>query len=264
VLPQAIPLKGYVLTQITAWWLEQLAAATPHHLISVDTGPILDEVPELSASVDIWQGRSMLVNATRPLPVECVVRGYISGSAWQEYREHGTLAGEALARGLVESARLDPPIFSPATKAEEGHDQNIPFTEVERTLGTELAAHLRERSLALYSEARSRAEQRGIIIADTKFEFGQHVRGQLLLIDEVLTPDSSRFWPSREYQPGRAQPSFDKQPVRDYLESLARAGRWNKQSPAPDLPEPVVHATTERYRQVYEWLTGQPLEVPSA
>ncbi|MGH7466427.1 MAG: phosphoribosylaminoimidazolesuccinocarboxamide synthase [Longimicrobiales bacterium] len=264
VLPQPIPLKGYVLTQITAWWLDQLQAADPHHLISVEVGPILEEVPELDASVDVWRGRAMLVNATQPLPIECVVRGYLSGSAWQEYGKHGTLAGEPLATGLTESARLDPPIFSPATKAEEGHDQNITFTEVERTVGPERAAQLRARSLALYAEARRRAEQSGIIIADTKFEFGLHARGQLLLIDEVLTPDSSRFWPSVDYRPGRAQASFDKQPVRDYLETLTRAGDWNKQPPAPELPEQVVHATSERYRQVYERLTGQRLTVPEA
>ena len=264
VLPQPIPLKGYVLTQITAWWLEQLPAAQPNHLISIDTGPILEEVPELVDSVGVWQGRSMLVNATRPLPVECVARGYLSGSAWKEYLESGTLAGEPLAAGLVESARLEPPIFSPATKAEEGHDENIPFSTVEQTLGTRRAAELRERTLALYSEARQLAEQRGIIIADTKFEFGEHANGQVLLIDEVLTPDSSRFWPSASYQPGRPQPSFDKQPVRDYLEDLTRRGRWNKQPPAPDLPDEVVRATTERYRQVYESLTATRLEVPEA
>jgi phosphoribosylaminoimidazole-succinocarboxamide synthase len=264
VMPQAIPLKGYVLTQITAWWLEQLSAAAPNHLISIDTGPIIEEVPQLDASVDVWQGRSMLVNATTPLPVECVVRGYISGSAWKEYRESGTLAGEPLPKGLLESERLEPPIFSPATKAEEGHDENITFADVERAVGKEVAAQLRERTLALYAEARRLAEQRGIIIADTKFEFGQHANGQILLIDEVLTPDSSRFWPSTTYEPGRAQTSFDKQPVRDFLEELTRTGLWSKQPPAPDLPDEVVRATTERYRQVYEKLTGTRLEVPEA
>ncbi len=264
VLPQPIPLKGYVLTQLTAWWLEQLQAARPNHLISVDTGPIIEEVPELGESVDVWRGRSMLVNRTEPLPIECVVRGYISGSAWKEYREEGTLAGEALPRGLVESQRLDPPIFSPATKAEEGHDENIPFSVVESTVGPALARELRERTLALYTEARAIAEQRGIIIADTKFEFGQHRNGQLLLIDEVMTPDSSRFWPKEQYQPGKPQPSFDKQPVRDYLEELTRDGRWNKQPPAPQLPARIVAATTERYRQVYELLTGHSLDVPEA
>jgi phosphoribosylaminoimidazole-succinocarboxamide synthase len=264
VLPQPIPLKGYVLTQLSAWWLEQLAAARPHHLISIETGPILDEVPELSDSVDVWRGRSMLVNATIPVPIECVVRGYLSGSAWNEYRGQGTLAGETLAPGLVESQRLDAPIFSPATKAEEGHDENIPYSVVESTAGPELAQQLRRRALALYTEARAIAEERGIIIADTKFEFGQHANGELLLIDEVMTPDSSRFWPLDQYQPGRSQPSFDKQPVRDYLEELTRGGRWNKQPPPPDLPAQVVSATTERYRQVYELLTGNPLDVPEA
>jgi phosphoribosylaminoimidazole-succinocarboxamide synthase len=198
------------------------------------------------------------------VPIECVVRGYLSGSAWSEYRSQGTLAGETLPPGLVESQRLDPPIFSPATKAEEGHDENIPYSVVESTAGPELARQLRGRALALYTEARAIAEQRGIIIADTKFEFGQHANGELLLIDEVMTPDSSRFWPVAQYQPGRSQPSFDKQPVRDYLEELTRGGHWNKQPPPPDLPAHVVSATTERYRQVYELLTGNPLDVPEA
>jgi phosphoribosylaminoimidazole-succinocarboxamide synthase len=264
VMPQPIPLKGYILTQLTAWWLDQLAAAAPHHLISIETGPIIEEVPELRESVDVWQGRAMLVNRTNPLPIECVVRGYISGSAWKEYKAEGTLAGEKLAAGLVESDRLDPPIFSPATKAEEGHDENIPYHIVESTVGPALARELRDRALALYTEARAIAERRGIIIADTKFEFGVHENGQLLLIDEVMTPDSSRFWPKAEYKPGRSQPSFDKQPVRDYLEELTVAGRWNKQPPAPDLPVSVVSATTDRYRRVYELLTGNPLDLPEA
>jgi phosphoribosylaminoimidazole-succinocarboxamide synthase len=262
VMPQPIPLKGYVLTQLSAWWLDQLAAARPHHLISIDTGPIIEEVPELGDTVDVWRGRSMLVNLTTPVPIECVVRGYIAGSAWKEYQTDGTLAGEPLPAGLVESDRLDPPIFSPATKAEEGHDENIPFSVVESTTGPELARELRERTLALYSEARAIAERRGIIIADTKFEFGRHANGELMLIDEVMTPDSSRFWPKDRYRPGKSQPSFDKQPVRDYLEELTRASRWNKQAPGPQLPPEVVSATTERYRQVYELLTGQSLEVP--
>jgi phosphoribosylaminoimidazole-succinocarboxamide synthase len=262
VMPQPIPLKGYVLTQITAWWLEQLEAAAPHHMISADAAEIAALVPQLADCVEMWRGRAMLVRQTQPLPIECVVRGYLSGSAWKEYRESGTLAGEPLPKGLVESARLEPPIFSPATKAETGHDENITFEDVQKTVGHQLADHARARSLALYEEARSVAEQRGIIIADTKFELGQAAEGNLLLIDEVLTPDSSRFWPSDLYQPGRAQPSFDKQPVRDYLEQLTQEGRWDKRPPAPDLPDEVVRATTERYRDVYERLTGMPLLEP--
>ncbi len=264
VLPQPIPLKGYVLTQITAWWLRQLSAAQPHHLISVSADEIVDAVPALADSRSVWQGRSMLVRVTRPLPIECVVRGYIAGSAWAEYRASGTLAGAALPVGLLECAGLDPPIFSPATKAEEGHDENITFAAVEEVVGRETAQALRARTLALYQQARARAERSGIIIADTKFEFGLTERGELLLIDEVLTPDSSRFWPSADYRPGRGQPSFDKQPVRDFLEQLTRAGRWNKQPPAPDLPDEVARATTERYREVYQRLTGERLPVPEA
>ena len=264
VLPQPIPLKGYVLTQITAWWLQNLAAAAPHHLISVDEKEIARELPELQSTQAIWGGRSMLVKFTRPLPIECVVRGYVSGSAWKEYKESGTLAGEPLPKGLIESARLDPAIFSPATKAEEGHDENITFAQTAAVVGAELAQTLRERSLQLYEQGRSIAQRSGIIVADTKFEFGIDGNGKLVLIDEVLTPDSSRFWPADRYQPGRGQPSYDKQPVRDFLEELTRAGRWNKQPPAPDLPDDVVRATTQRYREVYERLTGARLYTPEA
>ncbi len=264
VLPQPIPLKGYVLTQITAWWLQNLAAAAPHHLISADEHDIARQLPELQSSESVWGGRSMLVKFTRPLPVECVVRGFVSGSAWKEYSEFGTLAGEALPKGLVESARLDPAIFSPATKAEEGHDENITFAQTAAVLGAELAQQVRERSLQLYEQGRAIAQRSGIIVADTKFEFGIDADGKLVLIDEVLTPDSSRFWPADRYQAGRGQPSYDKQPVRDFLEELTRAGRWNKQPPAPDLPDDVVRATTERYREVYERLTGARLYTPEA
>jgi len=264
VMPQPIPLKGQVLTQITAWWLGRLSAAQPHHMITADPSSIANAVPALQSNREVWAGRAMLVKLTRPLPVECVVRGYISGSAWKEYRAEGTLAGERLPPGLEESARLDPPIFSPATKAETGHDENITFAQAAAAIGTELAEAARARSLALYEEARGIAERSGIIIADTKFEFGVDSAGNLLLIDEVLTPDSSRFWPSDQYHPGGPQPSFDKQPVRDYLESLTATGRWNKQAPGPDLPAEVIGATTERYQRVYERLTGLPLEAPEA
>jgi phosphoribosylaminoimidazole-succinocarboxamide synthase len=188
-----------------------------------------------------------------------VVRGYLSGSAWAEYRAHGTLAGEPLPGGLVESARLDPPIFSPATKAETGHDENITFSRMREALGAPLADRLRELSLSVYQEGRERAARRGIIIADTKFEFGQTPEGELLLIDEVLTPDSSRFWPADQYQPGRGQASFDKQPLRDYLDGVRRAGQWDGQPPPPPLPSEVIRATSIRYQDAYLRITGNPL-----
>lgn len=260
VLPQPIPRKGEVLTQVTAWWLGRVADITPHHLITADPAAILAATPWAAALLEGRPYSGMLVHRTRPIPVECVVRGYLAGSAWAEYREHGTLAGEPLPPGLVENARLDPPIFSPATKAAEGHDENITFEEVRRRLGAEMAEELRRRSLAIYERGREVAAARGIIVADTKFEFGVRADGTLLLIDEVLTPDSSRFWPSEGYEPGRAQPSYDKQPVRDYLEGLASEGLWRKQPPAPDLPPAVVEATSARYQDLFLRLTGQTLE----
>jgi phosphoribosylaminoimidazole-succinocarboxamide synthase len=256
VLPQPIPHKGAVLTQLTAWWLARLRDVTPNHLISANPASITKAVPELEGHINVWAGRSMLVRRTRVVPIECVVRGYLSGSAWKEYRTHGTLAGEVLPPGLVESARLDPPIFSPATKAEEGHDENITFTRMRQTVGDDLADALRRRSLAIYGRGRDIAEKVGIILADTKFEFGQPPDGTLILIDEVLTPDSSRFWPGDSYAPGRGQPSLDKQPVRDYLDGLVEAGSWNREPPAPDLPAPVVAETSARYLDVFRRLTG--------
>ncbi len=256
VLPQPIPWKGIVLTQITEWWLERLTEAPPHHLITVDPERIVAALPTLADSRDAWAGRASLVWRTTPIPIECVVRGYLSGSAWKEYREAGTLAGEALPEGMVESDRLDPPIFSPATKAESGHDENIPFAEVEHRLGRALAGELRRRSLELYEEGRSIAGRCGIVIADTKFEFGTLPSGELLLIDETLTPDSSRFWPEESYATGRGQPSLDKQPVRDFLEELTSRGEWNKRPPAPELPPEVVAATSQRYRDVFRRLSG--------
>jgi phosphoribosylaminoimidazole-succinocarboxamide synthase len=252
-MPQPIPFKGAVLTQITAWWLARSGVFEPNHLISTE---VTKELPEVTEDIAI---RAMLVRKTTPLPFECVVRGYLSGSAWAEYRESGTLAGEPLPEGLLESARLEAPIFSPATKAETGHDENVTFERVERELGSELAHELRERSIAIYSEGRRVAEAAGIIIADTKFEFGRREDGSILLIDEVMTPDSSRFWPQETYVPGRGQPSLDKQPVRDYLETLVTQGTWNKQPPGPDLPEDVIRATTERYRELYRRMTGEEL-----
>ncbi|HEX6937814.1 MAG TPA: phosphoribosylaminoimidazolesuccinocarboxamide synthase [Longimicrobiales bacterium] len=260
VLPQPIPHKGEVLTLITAWWLARLEDITPNHLISVDPEAIAREVPALAGLEAEWARRAMLVRRTEPFPVECVVRGYIAGSAWAEYRRTGTLAGEPLPPGLVESARLEPPIFSPATKAVEGHDENITFDGVRERVGADTAELLRERSLAIYARGRELAAAAGIIVADTKFEFGRLPDGTVLLIDEVLTPDSSRFWPAERYAPGRAQPSLDKQPVRDYLESLVARGAWDKRPPAPELPPDVVEATSRRYRDVFQRLTGYALE----
>ena len=255
VLPQPIPHKGEVLTLVTAWWLEQLEATLPHHLIAVDPDRIIARHPHLSDSRDVWERRAMLVHRTKPVLVECVVRGYISGSAWKEYRQSGTLAGEALPEGLQESQRLDPAIFSPATKAQEGeHDENITFGQMKEILDDELAETLRELSLRIYGHGRDVAERSDIILADTKFEFG-HKDGQLLLIDEVLTPDSSRFWPKESYGVGRGQPSLDKQPIRDWLETLD----WDKRPPPPDLPDEVVRAASDRYEEIFERLTGTPL-----
>jgi phosphoribosylaminoimidazole-succinocarboxamide synthase len=260
VLPQPIPHKGEVLTQLTAWWLARLADITPNHLISSDAAAIAAAVPELAPSRAAWAGRAMLVRRAEVVPFECVVRGYIAGSAWAEYRRHGTLAGEALPPGLQESQRLDPPIFSPATKAQAGHDENVPFGRMRDVLGAELADELKRRSLAVYARGRDVAEGAGIILADTKFEFGLLGDGTLVLIDEVMTPDSSRFWPVESYARGRGQPSLDKQPVRDFLEGLVVAGRWNKEPPPPELPDEVVRATSDRYRTVFRRLTGYELE----
>jgi phosphoribosylaminoimidazole-succinocarboxamide synthase len=256
VLPQPIPFKGEVLTLVTAWWLGQLESLLPHHLIAVHPDAIIERHPGLAASREAWQRRAMLVRRTKPVLVECVVRGYISGSAWKEYSRKGTLAGEPLPKGLVESQRLDPPIFSPSTKAQEGHDENITFAQVVDLLGAELAGRLRDLSLAIYAHGRDVAGKRNIILADTKLEFGIDRTGTLILIDEVLTPDSSRFWPKESYQLGRGQPSLDKQPIRDFLDGL---DHWDKAPPPPDLPESVVNAASERYRDVFERLTGTAL-----
>jgi phosphoribosylaminoimidazole-succinocarboxamide synthase len=256
VLPQPIPYKGEVLTLITAWWLEQLEDRVPHHLVAVHPDAIVDRYPSLAPSRELWERRAMLVRRTQPVLIECVVRGYISGSAWKEYSRSGTLAGEPLPKGLVESQRLDPPIFSPATKAQQGHDENITFGQVVESIGSDLARRLRDLSLEIYAYGRDVAGQRGIILADTKLEFGFAPGGELLLIDEVLTPDSSRFWPKESYQLGRGQPSLDKQPIRDYLDGLAD---WDKTPPPPDLPPDVVEATSERYRDVFRRLTGTAL-----
>ncbi len=259
VLNEPVPHKGAVLTQMSAFWFERLAAVIPNHCLSADADEIVARVPALAGQRDAIAGRAMLVRRTTPTPFECVVRGYLSGSAWAEYRQSGTLAGEPLAASLVESARLDPPIFSPATKAEEGHDENVTFEHMARVLGRAPAERLRRASLELYGAGRAYAAERGIIIADTKFEFGTTADGTLLVIDEILTPDSSRFWPADRYQAGGSQPSFDKQPLRDYLAGLKREGRWNGNAPPPPLPSGVVSATSERYRDAYRRISGRDL-----
>ncbi len=259
VMREPIPRKGAVLTQVSAFWFERLAEVFPSHFVTARTEDILARLPTLRPHAAEMAGRSMLVRRTTPVAFECVVRGYLSGSAWAEYRERGTLAGEPLPTGLLESGRLEPPIFSPATKAEAGHDLNVTFGAVAAALGEELAGRLRDASFALYRAGRDHAAARGIIIADTKFEFGTDAGGSLRLIDEVMTPDSSRFWPAARYQPGRSQPSFDKQPLRDYLAEIKRAGRWNGEAPPPPLPDEVVAATSARYLEAYRLLTGRPL-----
>jgi phosphoribosylaminoimidazole-succinocarboxamide synthase len=260
VMREPVPHKGAVLTQLSAFWFGRLAAVMPHHCITADVDEIVARVPALANQRDELAGRSMLSRRATPVPFECVVRGYISGSAWAEYKQSGTLAGEPMPNGLVESARLDPPIFSPATKAERGHDENVTFDHVAHALGHAAAERLRTASLGLYEAGRAYAAERGIIIADTKFEFGTVASGELLVIDEILTPDSSRFWPADRYQPGRAQPSFDKQPLRDYLADLRKQGKWNGEAPPPSLPPGVVNATSERYRDAYIRITGKALE----
>jgi phosphoribosylaminoimidazole-succinocarboxamide synthase len=259
VMREPIPRKGAVLTQVSAFWFERLAEVFPSHFITARTEEILARLPALRPHAAEVAGRSMLVLRTAPVAFECVVRGYLSGSAWAEYRAHGTLAGEPLPAGLLESGRLEPPIFSPATKAESGHDLNVTFDAMAAALGGELAGRLRDASFAVYRAGRDHAAARGIIIADTKFEFGADAGGTLRLIDEVMTPDSSRFWPAARYQPGRSQPSFDKQPLRDYLAEIKRAGHWNGEAPPPPLPDEVVATTSARYLEAYRLLTGRTL-----
>jgi phosphoribosylaminoimidazole-succinocarboxamide synthase len=260
IMREPVPRKGAVLTQISAFWFEKLAPVFPSHYVTARADGILRAVPALRPHEEEIAGRSMLVRRTVPVPFECVVRGYLSGSAWAEYRESGTLAGEPLPAGLAESGRLEPPIFSPATKAESGHDLNVTYARVASELGAGLAERLREASFAIYRAGRDHAASRGIIIADTKFEFGTDDAGTLRLIDEVMTPDSSRFWPADRYEPGRSQPSFDKQPLRDYLAALRREGRWNGEAPPPPLPPEVVEATSRRYLEAFRLLTGRELE----
>ena len=261
VMGEAIPSKGAVLTQLTAWWLKHLADGLAHHMITAEVSEIVAAVPFLAPHRRMLAGRAMLCVRTVPFPVECVMRGYITGSAWAEYARAGTLAGEPLPAGLQESDRLDPAIFSPATKADSGHDENISVGRLRSIVGVHMAAMLEGLSRTVYERGRSLAAERGIIVADTKLEFGRTADGQIFLIDEVLTPDSSRFWPAAGYAPGHPQPSFDKQPLRDYLSDERKAGRWNGDAPPPRLPGSVVDSTSARYLDAYRRITGQPLDI---
>ncbi|HET7456099.1 MAG TPA: phosphoribosylaminoimidazolesuccinocarboxamide synthase [Gemmatimonadaceae bacterium] len=259
VMGDAVPYKGAVLTQLTAWWLRRLEDDVPHHMISADVEDVIAAAPALAPHRATVAGRSMLCYRAEVFPVECVVRGYLSGSAWKEYRETGTLAGERLPAGLRESDRFDPPVFSPATKAEEGHDENITIARMHALVGDEAGRELERMTRLVYERGRALAAERGILIADTKLEFGRRF-GNIILVDEVLTPDSSRFWPADSYRPGGPQPSFDKQPLRDYLAAERAAGRWNGEAPAPPLPAEVVAATSARYLDAYRRITGDDLD----
>ncbi|HAK88331.1 MAG: phosphoribosylaminoimidazolesuccinocarboxamide synthase [Nitrospirae bacterium GWC2_46_6] len=247
VLPDGIPDKGRILTQISLYWFNQMKDIIENHIIATE---VKDYPSLLHKYKDALEGRSMLVKKARPMPVECIVRGYLSGSGWKEYKERGTVCGIKLPEGLVESSRLDEPIFTPSTKAEEGHDINISFDEMKKIVGDEIAEKLKGSALAVYKKAREIAEKKGIIIADTKMEFGMY-NNKLILIDELLTPDSSRFWSIKDYQPGKGQDSFDKQIVRDYLLTLD----WNQTYPGPVLPEEIMAKTAARYREILEILT---------
>jgi phosphoribosylaminoimidazole-succinocarboxamide synthase len=253
VLATGIPHKGRVLTQVSLFWFDFLKDIVPNHLVTADVSQYPQAVRKYA---DQLRGRSMLVKRAEMFPVECVVRGYISGSAWKEYKANGSVCGITLPSGLKESDQLPEPIFTPATKAASGHDENISFDQMALLVGPELSHRLRDLTLAIYRKASNYAREKGLIIADTKFEFGQTAAG-ITLADEVLTPDSSRFWPADKYQPGKAQDSFDKQYVRDYLEEI----HWNKQPPAPSLPQEVARKTSEKYLEAYRQLTGRELDV---
>ena len=253
ILATGIPNKGKVLNQISLFWFDFLKDVVPNHLLTADVSQYPAEIKKYA---DQLRGRSMVVMSADMVPVECVVRGYISGSAWKEYKATGKVCGIELPKGLRESDQFPEPIFTPSTKATSGHDENIRFSEMVRLIGEELAEQLRDLTLKVYKKAADYARGRGIIIADTKFEFGRTARG-ITLADEVLTPDSSRFWPANQYEPGRAQDSYDKQYVRDYLEEI----RWNKQPPAPALPVEVTRKTSEKYLEAYQQLTGRKLDV---
>jgi phosphoribosylaminoimidazole-succinocarboxamide synthase len=251
IMPNGIPRKGEVLTQISFFWFERFASLVPNHLLAGANDPL---PKNLQPFADKVARRSMIVKKAKPLAIECIVRGYLSGSGWKEYKKSQTVCGIPLPGGLTESAELPQAIFTPSTKAEEGHDENISFEQACKIVGTDLATQARDLSLKIYNAGRDYARQRGIIIADTKFEFGVF-DGKLILIDEVLTPDSSRFWPADQYAPGKGQPSFDKQFVRDYLETLD----WDKTPPGPQLPDDVVNKTSAKYVEAYERLTGKRL-----
>jgi phosphoribosylaminoimidazole-succinocarboxamide synthase len=267
VMREPVPYKGAVLTQLTAWWLDQLAPLVRHHMISADIGGIIERVPSLEPFRQQLSGRSMLSTKAEVFPVECVIRGYLAGSAWKEYFAVGTLAGEALPPGMKESEQMPAPLFSPATKAEEGHDENITIREMARIIGAEQTAELERLTRIVYDFGKEIASGRGVIIADTKLEFGylgsarEFDPTSVILVDEVLTPDSSRFWPADRFQPGHSQPSFDKQPLRDYLDGERRANRWNGDDPPPQLPTEVISAMSDRYLEIYRRLTLTPLDV---
>ncbi len=251
IMPNGIPNKGKALTQMSHYWFDETESIIKNHRVARADAPLPPELKPFEAKL---AGRSMIVLKAKPLAIECVVRGYLAGSGWKEYKKSQSVCGVALPAGLLESSELPEPIFTPSTKAEEGHDENISFEQAEKIVGSDIARTVRDASIRLYTWARDHARKRGIIIADTKFEFGLF-NGEVILIDEVLTPDSSRFWPMSEYQPGRGQSSFDKQFVRDYLENLG----WNKQPPAPKLPADVVARTAEKYAEAYRCLTGKEL-----
>jgi phosphoribosylaminoimidazole-succinocarboxamide synthase len=260
VMNEPIPYKGAVLTQLSAWWFGQLSGVVDHHMITAEADRIVESVPSLAAHRAEIAGRAMLCRRATVFPIECVIRGYLSGSAWKEYSKRGTLAGEPLRTGMRESERLEPPIFSPATKAQTGHDENITTTRMAKLVGGEHARELERLTRAVYELGRAVAQRRGIIIADTKFEFGRAPQGDVMLIDEVLTPDSSRFWPADRYAPGGPQPSFDKQPLRDYLDGERARGRWDGEAPPPPLPSEIVEATSSRYLDAFQRITGVPLD----
>jgi phosphoribosylaminoimidazole-succinocarboxamide synthase len=254
ILPTGIPWKGHVLNQLSDWWFKHLDKVTPNHLVS---SAVADFPAAVRHQAHLLQGRSMLVRKTKVVPIECVARGYLVGSGWKEYLSSGRVAGQTLRPGYRMADRLDAPLFTPARKAETGHDENISFEQMTAEVGGGLATRLRDLTLELYTRAAEHALRCGIILADTKFEFGLDEKQSIILIDEVLTPDSSRYWPADRYQPGGSPPSFDKQFVRDYLETLA----WNKQPPAPPLPAPVVAHTSAAYREAFHRLTGADLKV---
>jgi phosphoribosylaminoimidazole-succinocarboxamide synthase len=262
VFEEGIPDKGRVLTGLSDFWLDRLDAARPNHRISTDVDELIAHTPSLAPHRAALAGRTMRCVHARPIPVECVVRGYLDGSGWREYQQTGAVTGIELPAGLRRGDELPDPIFTPATKAAEGHDVNISYAQLVESIGGSLAERLRDRSLALYRQGLAHARERGLILADTKFEFGWDSAGpdgELLLIDEVLTPDSSRFWDAEEWSPGGSQVSFDKQPVRDFLETEREAGRWNGEPPLPDLSESAIEATSARYREAYRRIVGRSL-----